>query len=561
MTHRRKLALSGAALLAVCSTMLAATPAQASGNDYGRDHGHDAATTPIKHVVVIFQENVSFDHYFATYPLAANITGETLQGSGASAAAFTAAPNTPRKVNTLATAGLLAPANPNTVQPFRLSPSQAVTCDQDHGYTAEQRAYDAGKMDAFVQNTTRDSCASPQYGTNGLVMGYYDGNTVTGVWNYAQHYAMSDNSYSTTFGPSTPGALNLVSGQTWGASEFTAAGAPLVTTSSDYTVRFPNTAGVGTVTNDPDPVYDDCSNSSHKTSYTLAGMSGQNVGDLMNAQGVSWGWFQGGFRPTTAATQTTPAACLSAHPNVAGISSTDYSAHHEPFQYYASTANPHHLPPASVAEVGHAGQANHQYDLTDFAAVVNSQNMPAVSFLKAASYQDGHAGYSDPIDEQAFLAAEINTIEKSPNWRDTMVVVAYDDSDGWYDHQAAKLTNASATTDDATFCAAAASSGVPVASGQVDRCGPGPRQPLLVISPFAKTNYVDHTQTDQASILKFIEDNWRLGRIGGGSADARAGSLNGMLHMPNPTAPQVLLDPATGVVTSVKSVSGHRQDR
>ena len=557
MTHRRKLALSGAAMLAVCSTALAAAPAQASGNEYG----HNNATTPIKHVVVIYQENVSFDHYFGTYPVAANTAGETLQGSGAAAAAFTAAPNTPRDINTLASAGLLSPNNPNTVQPFRLSPAQAVTCDQDHGYSAEQRAYNGGLMDAFVQNTTRDACSSPQYGTNGLVMGYYDGNTVTGLWNYAQHYAMSDNSYSTTFGPSTPGALNLVSGQTWGAKEYTAAGTPLVPTASDYTVRFPNASGVGTVTNDPDPVYDDCSNSSHTTSYTLAGMTGPNVGDLMNAKGVSWGWFQGGFRPTTAATGTSPAACLSTHKNVAGITSTDYNPHHEPFQYHASTANPHHLAPASVAEIGHAGQANHQYDLSDFAAVVNSPDMPAVSFLKASNYQDGHASYSDPIDEQAFLAAQINAIEKSPNWSSTMVVIAYDDSDGWYDHQAAKLTNASATSDDAAFCTAAAASGVPVADGQVDKCGPGPRQPLLVISPFAKTNYVDHTQTDQASILKFVEDNWSLGRIGGGSADTRAGSLDGMLHMPNPKAPQVLLDPATGVVTSVRSVPAERQGR
>jgi hypothetical protein len=88
---------------------------------------------------------------------------------------------------------------------------------------------------------------------------------------------------------------------------------------------------------------------------------------------------------------------------VAGATSTDYNPHHQPFQYYASTANPHHLAPASTAEIRHPGQANHQYDLSDFAAVVNSPDMPAVSFLKAADYQDGHAGYSDPIDEQASL--------------------------------------------------------------------------------------------------------------------------------------------------------------
>ncbi|MBI4900670.1 MAG: alkaline phosphatase family protein [Actinobacteria bacterium] len=547
MTHRRTAVLSGAALVALFGSALV-LPAQAAGNGYG----HNNATSPIKHVVVIFQENVSFDHYFGTYPKAANIAGETLEGSDISATAFTAASNTPRDINTLASRGLLSPSNPNAVQPFRLTPAQAVTCDQDHGYTAEQRAYNGGLMDEFVENTTRDSCAAPQYGTSGLVMGYYDGNTVTGLWNYAQHYAMSDNSYSTTFGPSTPGALNLISGQTWGAREFTAAGAPLVASSSDYTVRFPNASGVGTVINDPDPVYDDCSNSSHQTTHTLAGMTGQNIGDLLSAQNVSWGWFQGGFRPTTPATGSSPAACLASHKNVAGVTSTDYNPHHQPFQYYASTSNPHHLAPASMTEIGHAGQANHQYDLSDFAAVVNSPDMPAVSFLKAADYQDGHAGYSDPIDEQAFLASQINAIEASPNWANTMVVVAYDDSDGWYDHQAAVLTNASATTDDAKFCAAAAASGVPVADGQADRCGPGPRQPLLVISPFAKTNYVDHTQTDQASILRFIEDNWNVGRIGGASADTRAGSLAGMLHLPNPKAPQVLVDPRTGAVTSVR---------
>ena len=85
-------------------------------------------------------------------------------------------------------------------------------------------------------------------------------------------------------------------------------------------------------------------------------------------------------------------------------------------------------------------------------------------------------------------------------------------------------------------------------------------QAPVVVSPFAKTNYVDHTQTDQASILRFIEDNWSLGRIGGGSADTRAGSMAGMLHLPNPTAPQVLLDPTTGVVTSVAYVSGQRKN-
>lgn len=530
-------AAAGAAALAVVPSTNAVAAGQ--GNGWGKQ------TNPIQHVVVIFPENISFDHYFGTYPNAANTAGETLQGSGAAAPKFVAKPNTP-KVDNLANAHLLAPNNPNSVQPFRLTPSQAVTCDQDHDYTAEQKAYNGGKMDKFVEYTSRDACAPGQYGRDGLTMGYYDGNTVTALWNYAQNYSMSDNSYSTSFGPSTPGALNLISGQTHGVRSYDPVTRLQTATPDAYTVKYPNATGVGTVTGDPDPVWDDCSSTSHK----VAGMDGQNVGDLMNRKNVTWGWFQGGFRPTVPATNTTRALCGATHTNVAGVSSTDYNPHHEPFQYYKSTANPKHLPPSSTAMIGKTDQANHQYDMTDFDKVVNSDNMPAVSFLKAPNYQDGHASYSDPIDEQKFIVDKVNAIQQSKNWKNTMIVIAYDDSDGWYDHTMAKLTNSSNTADDAAVCTQAAAAGVPMRGGYVDRCGPGTRQPLLVISPYAKSDFVDHTQTDQSSVTKFIEDNWGLGRIGDGSMDAQAGSLDNTLHLPNPKAPQVILNPSNGTVVS-----------
>lgn len=524
------------------------TAASAAGN-------HGGTTTPIKHIVVIYGENVSFDHYFATYPKAANTPGETQQGTGIPAASFTAAKNTPKHINTLAKAHLLAPNNPNAIQPARLTPSQAVTCDQNHEYTAEQKAYNGGAMNKFIENTSTDTCGAGQYGRPGLTMDYYDGNTVTGIWNYAQNYAMSDNHFSTGFGPSSPGALNLISGQTHGVSEFTATGQPVKPTASDYTVRAPDANGVGTMIGDPDPVYDDCSNNSHKDSYNLAGMQGKNVGDLLNSKGVSWGWFQGGFAPTTPATATTPASCKASHTNVAGATQTDYSPHHEPFQYYASTANPHHLAPANTAEIGHNGRANHQYDMTDFTKVVNTSNMPAVSFLKAPRYQDGHPGSSDPVDEQHFVTKIVNQIEASKNWRSTAIVLAYDDSDGWYDHVAAAVKNSSNTADDAAWCQNAAAKGVPAAGGYADRCGPGPRQPLLVISPYAKKNFVDHKVTTQTSITRFIEDNWGVGRIGDSSADAIAGSMTGMFNFSHPRAGKVFLNQQTGAIAATH---GHR---
>jgi phospholipase C len=515
--------------------------------------GNGDTTTPIKHLVVIFQENVSFDHYFGSYPVAANTDGTK----------FTADEHTPKKIDTLLHAGLLQ-KNPNQYAPKRLSPEQALTCDQNHSYGPEQYAANGGKADSYVQNTEASTCSGGLFGEPGLVMDYYDGNTVTALWNYAQNYSLGDNAWSSVYGPSTPGALNLVSGQTHGVISVdpkTGTENPKQTATPDpYTVVSPDAKGVGTVINDPDPAFDDCSDNSHASSNALAAMQGRNIGDLLNDKGVSWGWFQGGFRPSTPwdGQPGHYASCAGAtHDNVGGASSVDYSPHHSPFMYYKSTSNPHHLPPKDVAEIGHNGQANHNYDLTDFDAALRSGHLPAVTFLKAAEYQDGHAAYSDPLDEQDFLVKEINQLQRSPEWKDTAVVIAYDDSDGWYDHAYAKPQNGSTDTKlgsngkatDSPACQAGPKS----AGGYADRCGPGTRQPLLVISPYSKVNSVDHTRTEQTSITRFIEDNWSTGRIGDASFDARATSLNGAFDFKHPNNMQVLLN-TNGTVKSVKPI-------
>jgi phospholipase C len=372
-------------------------------------------------------------------------------------------------------------------------------------------------------------------------MDYYDGNTVTGMWNYAQHYAMSDNSFNTVFGPSTPGALNLISGQTHGAQAVDPVTHQPV--SDAYAVQSPDANGVGTVINDPDPAWDDCSGKNHTSKDNLATMHGRNVGDLLNQRRVTWGWFQGGFRPT--GTANGYAVCGQTHTNVGGNAVVDYSPHHEPFQYYPSTANPKHLPPSSVQAIGQTDRANHQYDISDFNDALRAGSMPAVSFLKAPEYQDGHAGYSDPLDEQQFVVGEINKIQQSPDWKSTAIVLAYDDSDGWYDHQKSPIINGShdASQDQAVCTAKPTTVGA-----YADRCGYGPRLPLLVVSPFSKVNHVDHTLTDQTSVLKFIEDNWFTGRIGDSSFDTRANPLNGMFDFWWPKARKVTLDPKTGAV-------------
>ncbi|WP_284745830.1 phospholipase C [Amycolatopsis sp. RTGN1] len=532
--RRRRRGLLGAGALASVAVLAVVTGSAASTAEAQPLNLFPAhwipTSTPIKHVVVIFGENISFDHYFGTYPNAANTDGTPFQ----------AARNTP-KVNGLD--HKLLTNNPNAYDPKRLTHEQAMTCDQNHNYGAEQAAFNGGKMDKFVEKTETDKCTGQPvlFGEPGLVMDYYDGNTVTGMWNYAQHYALNDNSFNTVFGPSSPGAIDLISGNTHGVQAVDPVTHEPV--SDAYAVQSPDANGIGTMINDPDPAWDDCSDKNHTSKDNLATMHGRNVGDLLNQRHVTWGWFQGGFRPTGEAGGY--AVCGATHTNVGGNAAVDYSPHHEPFQYYPSTANPKHLPPSSVQAIGQTDRANHQYDTSDFDDALRAGSMPAVSFLKAPEYQDGHAGYSDPLDEQQFVVSEINKIQQSPDWKSTAIVLAYDDSDGWYDHQASKVINGSHdAAQDQAVC-----TGKPTTAGTyADRCGYGPRLPLLVISPYSKVNHVDHSLTDQTSVLKFIEDNWFAGRIGDSSFDSRAGSMNGMFDFWWPEAKKVTLDPKTGAV-------------
>jgi phospholipase C len=270
-------------------------------------------------------------------------------------------------------------------------------------------------------------------------------------------------------------------------------------------------------------------------------MTRTTIGDLLNAAGITWGWFQGGF-----------ANCSAKHPLVAidrllgsdpatdPTTFGDYDPHHDPFQYFKSTSNPQHLPPSSAARIGQTDQANHQYDLADFWTAADSGNLPAVSFLKAPGYQDGHPANSDPLDEQEYLVDTINHLMSLPSWKSTAIIIGWDDSDGWYDHVRGPIVNHSATALDFLCGTTTDAPGA--------RCGYGPRLPYLVISPYAKDNYVDHTLIDQTSTTRFIEDNWLGGqRLGGSAFDARAGSILGMFDFSHPSGRRLFLDPQMGI--------------
>ena len=329
--------VSSAAALVLTSAEVA--PAFADHED-----GSSRTKTPIKHVVIIFGENESFDHYFATYPMAQN-TEQPL---------FKAAPDTPA-VNGLS-AGLLS-NNPNLFNPVRLGREDAYTCSFNHDYTAEQKAADGGLLDKFVQATSRTGTGCATDGST--VMDYFDGNTVTALWNYAQHFAMNDNSFDTNFGPSTVGAINLVSGQTGNGHLATSFANGKV---SGFTPV--------TVTGDPDPALDDCGADAGGTKA-----SGKDRGDARPQRrrpvesqgrhlGLVRGWLRahrgrrgecrrldqhaGGVRRLHIEHQygvlVVPNPTINPGADI-HVSTADYSPHHQPFQYYASTRNQHHLPP------------------------------------------------------------------------------------------------------------------------------------------------------------------------------------------------------------------------
>jgi phospholipase C len=308
-------------------------------------------------------------------------------------------------------------------------------------------------------------------------------------------------------------------------------------------------------------------------------MAGKNIGDLLNGSNIPWGSFVGGFNLQTVNANSSTGCSRSTVGQV--TSARDYTPHHIWFQYYASTANPTHARPTSTAAIGltkvpgtqTVDPANHGYDLNDFFTAVKAGNFPAVSFIKQAAFQDGHPGNSDPLDEQTGLITLINFLQQQPDWSSTAVIIAYDDSDGWYDHAFASTAHGSfsATPIPGTAFDIDALNGngncgtpgqTPVAvglSGQSvnGRCGPGTRQPFVVISPYAKKNYISHVLITQASIPQFIEDNWlKSQRIGGGSFDATTGSIIDMFDfdqiVTSGNARTVMLDPIMGTVTPSK---------
>jgi len=446
--------------------------------------------SPIKHTIILYQENISFDHYFGTYGNGSNgiPAGSTLSYT-----------------NGISTWGPYSPTQLSGL-------TQSRTCDVDHSYTDMIRMVDHGAMDEFLsafsppaqgndKTVTNPSSSSsstcprfetltpPGTGATALANAYYTGTAgdpnapLQNYWSLASQYTLADNFFQGVYGPSTPGAQWLVAATN-------------------------NTPG------DPNPIGDICND----YPASISPQDIPNLGAEASAAGTSWAWFQGGFGTCTPT-------------NVNG-----YSPHHDPFQYFNSTADLNHAW-AFDPNMSYPQANRHQRDLSLLDAALAGQpvagqsvvpTLPAISWVKAPQFEDGHPGYSGPALEDAYVGDLVSRLKASPYWKDTALVIAFDETGGWWDHVAPpELTGSFAPwvggqpNLSLTGCQYP---GIPGA--KCGEAGLGPRLPVLVISRFAKPGFIDHDLLDTASLDRWVEWNHRLPALGvWGDRDVNAGNL------------------------------------
>ncbi|WP_274652596.1 alkaline phosphatase family protein [Paenibacillus humicola] len=416
---RKSLASASAAAVLAASLLAPLSSAQAVQAPAG-------LKSPIKHLVVIYQENRSFDNYFGTYPKAPG---------------FIALPGTP-SANVIPDGAYNLDENGSKVAPFLFSNQELQTLDVDHSFDDMQKAVDSGKMDGFYMSSENHT-----KGSGRIAMGYYDYNSIPAYWQYAQHFSLADNWFQPVFGPSTPGALYLVAAQSGNA------GNP--------------------IKGDPVPAFGPLGGDGGKRWEPL---TYKNIGDELSAKDVSWAWYQGGYAAADAS----------------------YSSHHNPFQYFANFDK--------------GAYTKNVKDYHDLQQDIDAHKLPAVTFVKGAYGDDEHPGLgnqSTPTAED-FTVQTINAIMNSDDWKDTAIVVTYDESGGYWDHAAPPQ----------------------IKPGPDGLAGAGPRIPALVISPYAKRNYISHTQYDTTSILKFIEWNWGVSALN--NRDASVNNITDMFDFNHP---------------------------
>jgi len=454
--------LAGAAFAALAALPLgSATPAAAQTASPPA-----AKLERIGHIFVVYLENHSFDKLFGHFP-----------GARGLAAAKRAAPQVDK-------AGLPYAKLPPVMyvegtekpvvdrrfplslpnRPFAIDkyvPIAEKTGDLVHRWYQEQAQIDGGKMDKFVAYSDAAT----------LAMGYYDIRK-TSIWRYARDFTLADNYFHATFGGSYMNHIWLVcecvtryeNAPDSVKATVDASGAMI----KDGAVT-PDGYAVNTIysVNSPHPA-------SAKPETLLPPQDGfTTIGDQLSERHIGWAWYGGGWSDA-----------LAGHPDPL------FEYHHQPFAYFKQFGD------------GTPGRAEHLKDEADLFADIAKGTLPPVAFWKPIGEEDQHPGYAELVAGDHKVEEVIEKVRKSALWKDTVIIITYDENGGSWDH---------------------------VAPPRLDRWGPGTRVPLIIVSPFAKRGYVDHALYDTTSILKLIHERYRLPALG--DREGKVGDLTKALKL------------------------------
>ena len=413
---------------------------------------------PINHIVVIYLENHSFDNLYGLFPGANGI-------ANAGAATQVNKEGTPYATLPQPINSNLKPAGPDPRfpadlpnKPFNIDkyvPINEKTGDLVHRFYQEQLQIDGGKMDKFVAWTD----------AAGLVMGYYDTAKLP-LYKYARQYTLADNFFHGAFGgsflnhiwlvcacaPVWPNATAAQKAQLDANGGLVKDGALTpdnYVVNTSFTIFAPHPA---TITD---------------TAKLVPAQTKATIGDRLDEKGVSWAWYSGGWSDA-----------------LAGRPDSLFQFHHQPFAYFKNYGD------------GTPGRAQHLKDESEFYHAIQTNSLPAVSFVKPLGEENEHPGYTNTAQGEQHVAQMIDLLQKSPAWNDMAIIVTYDENGGFWDH---------------------------VAPPRMDQWGPGSRVPALIISPYAKKGYVDHTVMDTTSILAFIENRYGMAPLG--TREAQTGNL------------------------------------
>jgi acid phosphatase len=421
----------------------------------------------IGHIVVIYTENRSFDHVFGLFPGADGLS--TARGHGF------------RQVDADGSilSGLPAPAGderlpavlPNAPFPLDafMRPSDK-TADPTHDFYQEQEQINDGRMDRFVAASN----------VGGLTMGYYDGRKLK-QWALAREFTLADHFFHAAFGGSFLNHIYLACAcaPTIPPDYRDEARAKLIAIVDEKTGFLKRAANspksalegppkferAGRLTKEFDAVstmqpFWRVNDKDESTEVSrLPPQKAPTIGDRLDAKKVSWAWFSGGYDAIVAG-------------RIAPYAAPEYfQSHHQPYLYFDSFAP------------GTQKRNDYLKDADAFFALAAAGNLPAVSFYKPVGRVNEHSHYSDLAAGDEHIAETIEKLRQSPNWSDMLIIVTADENGGYFDH---------------------------VAPPRIDRFGPGTRVPTLLISPFVRKGFVDHTVYDTTSILRTIEARFGL---------------------------------------------------